>query len=111
MKGTFVVAIALFGACSSPKSGGRLDANGGGGSDAQAPNDGQLATPIKHVVVIVKENHTFDNYFGSFPGAEGTTHVPDLDGTDRLPRTRPIARRATSATSTTARSPTGTAAR
>jgi len=29
-------------------------------------------TPIKHVVVIVKENHTFDNYFGTFPGAEGT---------------------------------------
>ena len=28
--------------------------------------------PLKHVVVIVKENHTFDNYFGSFPGAEGT---------------------------------------
>jgi phospholipase C len=28
--------------------------------------------PIKHVIVIVKENHTFDNYFGSFPGAEGT---------------------------------------
>ncbi len=32
-----------------------------------------LKTPIKHVVVIVKENHTFDNFFGSFPGAEGTT--------------------------------------
>jgi len=31
-----------------------------------------VSTPIKHVVVIVKENHTFDNYFGSFPGAEGT---------------------------------------
>jgi len=25
--------------------------------------------PIKHVVVIVKENHTFDNYFTGFPGA------------------------------------------
>ncbi len=29
--------------------------------------------PIDHVIVIVKENHTFDNYFGSFPGAEGIT--------------------------------------
>jgi len=28
---------------------------------------------IQHVVVIVKENHTFDNYFGAFPGAAGTT--------------------------------------
>ncbi len=31
------------------------------------------AYPVDHVVVIVKENHTFDNYFGSFPGAEGTS--------------------------------------
>jgi len=27
--------------------------------------------PIEHVVIIVKENHTFDNYFGSFPGVNG----------------------------------------
>jgi phospholipase C len=27
--------------------------------------------PIKHVVIIVKENHAFDNYFGQFPGCEG----------------------------------------
>jgi phospholipase C len=29
------------------------------------------STPIKHVVIIVKENHTFDNYFGAFPGCDG----------------------------------------
>src|SRR6266571_5074403 len=27
--------------------------------------------PIEHVVIIVKENHGFDNYFGTFPGANG----------------------------------------
>ncbi len=27
--------------------------------------------PIKHIVVIVQENHTFDNYFGTYPGANG----------------------------------------
>lgn len=26
---------------------------------------------FEHVVIIVKENHTFDSYFGSFPGIEG----------------------------------------
>src|SRR5438552_6071386 len=26
---------------------------------------------IEHVVIIVKENHGFDNYFGTFPGAAG----------------------------------------
>lgn len=29
-------------------------------------------SPIKHIVIIVRENHTFDNIFGRFPGADGT---------------------------------------
>jgi phospholipase C len=43
---------------------------------------GPLVTPIKHVVVIVKENHTFDNFFGTFPGAEGTTVCHSKDQGD-----------------------------
>ncbi len=41
-------------------------------------------SPIQHVVIIVKENHTFDNYFGSFPGANGVTlaHAPDPTPSD-----------------------------
>lgn len=27
--------------------------------------------PIQHVVLIIKENHSFDNSFGSFPGVNG----------------------------------------
>jgi len=30
-------------------------------------------TPIQHIVFIIKENHSFDNYFGLFPGVNGTT--------------------------------------
>ncbi len=30
-----------------------------------------MTTPIEHVVIVVKENHGFDNYFGTFPGAAG----------------------------------------
>lgn len=33
--------------------------------------------PVQHVVIIVKENHTFDNYFGRFPGVEGDGTLPD----------------------------------
>ena len=35
----------------------------------------QATNPIQHVVVIMEENHTFDNYFGDFPGvgANGIT--------------------------------------
>ena len=29
-------------------------------------------SPIEHVVLIIKENHSFDNYFGTFPGTNGT---------------------------------------
>ena len=40
---------------------------------------------IKHVVIIMQENRSFDNYFGTYPGADGipmrhgipTTCVPD----------------------------------
>ncbi len=29
------------------------------------------ATPIQHVIIIMQENRSFDNYFGTFPGANG----------------------------------------
>jgi phospholipase C len=38
--------------------------------------------PIKHVVFVIKENRTFDNVFGRFPGANGVT-VGNDQGTDR----------------------------
>src|SRR5947207_2554769 len=38
-------------------------------------------TPIKHVVVILKENRSFDEYFGRFPGANGATTAKKHDGT------------------------------
>ena len=28
-------------------------------------------TQIEHFIVLMQENHTFDNYFGTYPGAEG----------------------------------------
>ena len=32
---------------------------------------------IKHVVIIMQENHSFDNYFGTYPGVDG---IPGLAG-------------------------------
>jgi phospholipase C len=45
-------------------------------SSAQVPSDSAGAParakfPIQHVVVIMMENHTFDNLFGRYPGANG----------------------------------------
>ncbi len=31
------------------------------------------SSPIRHVVVVVQENRTFNNFFATFPGADGTT--------------------------------------
>ncbi|HLH60865.1 MAG TPA: alkaline phosphatase family protein [Ktedonobacteraceae bacterium] len=36
--------------------------------------------PIQHIVIMVKENRTFDNYFGTFPGADGATTYTGTDG-------------------------------
>ena len=29
-------------------------------------------TPIQHIIIIMQENHSFDNYFGTYPTANGT---------------------------------------
>jgi len=39
----------------------------------QLSRAGAPTTPISHVVVIMMENHTFDNMFGTYPGANGVT--------------------------------------
>ena len=33
--------------------------------------------PIKHVVFLIKENRSFDNLYGTFPGADGATVADD----------------------------------
>jgi phospholipase C len=35
------------------------------------PEQRSTATPIKHFVTLMQENHSFDNYFGTYPGADG----------------------------------------
>ena len=40
-------------------------------SVSQADFDGQ----IDNIIVIVEQNHTFDSYFGRYPGANGLNNV------------------------------------
>jgi phospholipase C len=49
-------------------------------------NTPDAAHPIEHVVFIIKENRTFDHFFGKYPGADGVTEGQTLDG-----RTIPLA--------------------
>jgi phospholipase C len=40
-------------------------------ASAQGSANTGAGSPIKHVIEIMIENHSFDNLFGSFPGADG----------------------------------------
>jgi hypothetical protein len=53
-----LTAVALFAAgCAAPTS-------------SPVPKD---INAIQHTVFIINENHTVDNYFGAFPGADGAS--------------------------------------
>ena len=47
-----------------------------GGTPSGSPSRSPAAnpdSPIEHVIFLVKENRSFDHYFGTYPGAEGAT--------------------------------------
>jgi phospholipase C len=46
-------------------------------------------TPIEHFIVLMQENHSFDNYFGTYPGADG---IPKSTCMPIAKRSRPCVR-------------------
>jgi phospholipase C len=64
---------------------------GGSGNSNQASTTPEFVpgfSKIKHIVFIIKENHSFDNMFGTFPGADGaTTAIISTGQTVQLGRT------------------------
>lgn len=69
--GLIFAGVALGGMLTSP----RLEAQAVAtvtptASPIASPTSGP-ANPIQHIVILVKENRSFDNYFGTFPGADG----------------------------------------
>src|SRR5215468_10524273 len=90
MRGPTSVALCALIGCSSsartaPDTGGNPP-DSPQQTDAPTPDGPPAAIPIKHVVVVVKENHTFDNYFGSFPGADGISQIQTSTGLITPPR-------------------------
>src|SRR5437879_2409041 len=68
-----------------------------GPAPAPKPSSGS----IQHVVIIVKENHAFDNYFGRFPRADGDATLalaPDPPSSDHPHDHASWLKRATGAT-------------
>jgi phospholipase C len=71
-------ASAVLTACSSTAFGttvlpGKASAQSGSTS-------GSVGKYIQHVVIIVQENHSFDNLFAHFPGADGASRGKNAEG-------------------------------
>jgi len=68
--GTFLL-LAAFGVA--------ISGCGGGSPSVPAAQQGMSrkssspSSPIKHVVIVVQENRTFNDFFATFPNADGTT--------------------------------------
>jgi phospholipase C len=87
-------AATVFAACtrtSGPSFPSALEPADATSVPPAAPSDPALVdlarSKIKHVIFVVKENRTFDNYFGLFPNANGATTGQTCDG-----RTVPLTR-------------------
>jgi phospholipase C len=52
----------------------------------------RATTPIEHVVLLMQANHSFDNYFGTYPGADGVPKDTCLPVSLRAPNADPCVR-------------------
>jgi phospholipase C len=68
-RGSVLSAALLLSACIGGSSGPTTTV------PAKVPNG-----PIEHIVFFIKENRTFDNYFGTFPGTNGATTATTSTG-------------------------------
>lgn len=66
--GASIVIMLLLGGC------------GGSTNNPATVTPSTPTSPIKHIVFFVKENRTFDDYFGTYPGANGATTAMDSMG-------------------------------
>jgi phospholipase C len=65
--GSVITVASLTGTTASPLF------HGARSTDACTPT----CSPIKHIVIIVKENHSFDNLFGRMAGVNGATRAQE----------------------------------
>jgi phospholipase C len=65
----FLLATTTLAACANTTTTPSSSANPSGSTNSQLQN-GDIHK-IKHIVVIMQENRSFDSYFGTYPGADG----------------------------------------
>lgn len=82
----FLSTRAVVGSDEKPRPMAGTGEGGSGGSPTpgKVEKQNKSAFPIKRIVFIIKENRTFDNYFGRFPGAEGADLATKSNGNQVL---------------------------
>lgn len=78
MRRSFLVSVLLIAVGIAGCSGGSTSQQAGGtpmipGRQFTKRASGS-SSPIQHVVIMIQENRSFDNFFATFPGANGTTY-------------------------------------
>ncbi len=73
------LAIVFIAGCSGGGSGGGSSAVPPSGADP-SPTPPKAPSPLKHIVIMIQENRSFDNFFATYPGADGTTTGKTHDG-------------------------------
>jgi len=72
------VIAGILAACSGGATSSSMGAHSG-----VIPATSGSGSPIKHIVLIIQENRTFNNFFATFPGATGATvGVEKVNGVD-----------------------------
>lgn len=82
-----LLALPLTHAVSSASSASTRERVPGGATGAYIVPSG--IHKIKHVIVIMQENRSFDSYFGTFPGADG---IPTVNGVPTVCVPDPVTR-------------------
>src|SRR3984893_8858917 len=79
-----LAACGVLAGCSGPSP--APSSSPAAGEEVSGGPSGSYIVPagihkIKHVIVVMQENRSFDSYFGTYPGADG---IPMTDGTPRV---------------------------
>jgi phospholipase C len=73
-RAVLIAALTVGGLAAVAQAGPAAAAPRGSVLDASHRHPHPPATPIRHFIVLLQENHTFDNYFGTYQGADGIPH-------------------------------------
>src|SRR2546425_12727256 len=73
----YLIGIAVVAVAAAASVGVALAPSGTHAARPRKPKPAVGIHKIKHVIVIMQENRSFDHYFGTYPGADGLPRNAD----------------------------------